>query len=230
MKPDEIQLTDWQRILVGGVPGGFYLEVILRVAIIYLVLMVSMRLMGKRMASQLSRNEMVAMVSLAAAVGVPLQSPDRGILAAFVISAVVITIQQIVAKMATKNEKLETLTQGDITILVEDSHLNLKNMMKTGITRERAYAQLRNNSIKQLGEVKRLYFEAGGSFTFIPNTEVKPGLSILPGYDTDFMDEVYENTDELVCKNCGLVPTYKINVRIQKCDYCGSQDWVNAVK
>src|SRR4051812_44835391 len=100
MKPEDIHLNDWQRIFLGDVPGGFYPEVVLRIAVIYLILMVSMRLMGKRMASQLSRNEMVAMVSLAAAIGIPLQAPDRGILPAFIIAFVVIIIQQIVAWLA----------------------------------------------------------------------------------------------------------------------------------
>jgi hypothetical protein len=87
MKKEDIHLGDWQRMFFGEVPGGFYWEVVLRIAVIYLILMVSMRLMGKRTASQLSRNEMIALVSLSAAIGVPLQAPDRGILAAVIIAA-----------------------------------------------------------------------------------------------------------------------------------------------
>jgi uncharacterized membrane protein YcaP (DUF421 family) len=150
MKPEEIPINDWQRIFIGNVPAAFYGEVVLRVAIIYLLLMVSMRLIGKRMASQLGRNEMVAMVSLAAAIGVPLQSPDRGILAAVVIAVIVVSVQQLIAKLSTKSQKLEKFTQGDITPLVEDAHLNIGNMRKTGITRERAFAQLRSKGVPQL--------------------------------------------------------------------------------
>jgi uncharacterized membrane protein YcaP (DUF421 family) len=231
MKPEEIHLNDWQRIFIGDVPGGFYLEVILRVVIIYLILMVSMRLMGKRMASQLSRNEMIAMVSLAAAIGVPIQSPDRGVLPIVVIALIVVVLQQLVAKISTRSEKLETLTQGDMTVLVEDSHLNLKNMQKTGITKERAFAQLRNSSIKQLGEVKRLYFEAGGSFTLIQNQEVMPGLGIIPGYDTDFMKQIYQAQDKPVCENCGLQAPQGFQNKFSghKCKNCGNSTWVKAV-
>ncbi|WP_439558065.1 DUF421 domain-containing protein [Dyadobacter sp.] len=228
MKPEDIKITDWQRIFIGDVPGGFYLEVVLRIAVIYLILMVSMRLMGKRMASQLSRSEMIAMVSLAAAIGVPLQSPDRGILAAVVIAAIVVSIQQLIAGLSTRNQKLENVMQGNITPIVEDSCLNLKMMQKTGITRERAFAQLRGNSIRHLGEVKRLYFEAGGSFTLIKNYEVVAGLPILPIWDKEYQSEISETTDEQVCDQCGNKAMG--NSGNEKCNNCGNERFIAAVK
>jgi uncharacterized membrane protein YcaP (DUF421 family) len=228
MKPEEIHINDWQRIFIGNVPGSFYLEVIIRIVVIYLVLMVSMRLMGKRMASQLSRGEMIAMVSLAAAIGVPLQSPDRGILAVFVIAAIVISVQQLIAWMSIRNQKVETITQGNITPLIEDSCLNLQHMKKTGITRERAFAQLRGSSIRHLGEVKRLYFEAGGAFTLIRNYDVVPGLPILPDIDKEYQLEISTTCDNVVCQNCGKAPSD--NRSDHKCENCGNETFINAVK
>ncbi len=71
MKPEEIHLADWGRILVGDVPGLFFLELILRAAFFYVLLLVCMRLLGKRMSSQMSRNEMATLVALAASIGIP---------------------------------------------------------------------------------------------------------------------------------------------------------------
>ena len=228
MKKEDIHFGDWQRMFFGDVPAGFYWEVVLRIAVIYLVLMVSMRLMGKRMASQLSRNEMIAMVSLAAAIGVPLQAPDRGILAAVVIAIVVIAIQQLAAWLASRNQVLESVTQGDLTILVADGEMKLHNMKKTGITRERTFAQLRGSGIRHLGQVKRLYFEASGSFTFIPADEVPAGLGVLPENDTEFSSRVYRTTDQLVCKRCGKLMSYYH--RSTECTKCGSNEITTAVK
>ena len=228
MKPEDIYITDWQRIFIGDVPAGFYLEVVLRIAIIYLILMASMRLMGKRMASQLSRSEMIAMVSLAAAIGVPLQSPDRGILAALVIAIIVISVQQMIASLSTKSEKIETLTQGNITPLIEDGTLNLHQMKRTGITRERAFSQLRGSSIRHLGEVKRLYFEAGGKFALVKNTEIVPGLPILPIWDREYQSRISETCDEYVCEQCGNPAAD--NQADEACSKCGNKRFINAVK
>lgn len=227
MKKEDIHFGDWQRMFLGDVPAGFYWEVVLRIAVIYLILMVSMRLMGKRMASQLSRNEMIAMVSLAAAIGVPLQAPDRGILAAVVIAIVVIAIQQLLAWLASRNQALESFTQGNLSILIADGGMKLENMEKSGITRERTFAQLRSSGIRHLGQVKRLYFEASGSFTFIQADEELPGLGILPAYDTEFADRVYRHTDRLVCERCGQLIPYHGNSTA--CTNCGSDRTTQAV-
>lgn len=226
MKKEDIHFGDWQRMFLGDVPGGFYWEVVLRIAVIYIILMVSMRLMGKRMASQLSRNEMVAMVSLAAAIGVPLQAPDRGILAAVVIAAVVILIQQSMARFATRNQRLESITQGDVSVLITDGKLDLQKMQVTGITKEKAFSRLRSDGIRHLGEVKRLYFEADGSFTLIRNTDSRPGLGILPESDMEFIRQVCLTSNVRVCKRCGEV----FAVTDLECGNCGSKERANAVE
>lgn len=225
MKKEDIHFGDWQRMFLGDVPGGFYWEVVLRIAVIYIVLMLSMRLMGKRMASQLSRNEMIAMVSLAAAIGVPLQAPDRGLLAAVVIAAVVICVQQVMAILSTRNQRLESITQGDLSVLVADSKLVLKKMELTGITKDKAFSQLRSRGIRHLGEVKRLYFEADGSFTLIRNADARPGLGILPEADPDFIRQTCRESDVLVCKRCGTESGSG-----DACESCGSNERVNAVE
>jgi uncharacterized membrane protein YcaP (DUF421 family) len=227
MKPEDIKIGDWQRVFVGDVPGAFYAEVLFRVFIIYLILMVAMRLMGKRMASQLSRNEMTAMVSLAAAIGVPLQSPDRGVLPILVIAAIVVTIQQLIAWLTARNQKLEKLTQGDIAVLVEDAMLNLDQMKRAGITRERVFAQLRCKSICHLGQVKRLYFEAGGKFTLIKETGQIPGLPILPIWDAAYQQQISYQSDTLSCKRCGRQSSGHKNET--GCINCGSSEYISAV-
>jgi hypothetical protein len=54
MQPKPTQLTDWHRILAGGTPWTFLLEVVLRAAFTYLLLLLAMRLLGKRVAAHAS--------------------------------------------------------------------------------------------------------------------------------------------------------------------------------
>lgn len=204
----------------------FYIEVIIRTVIIYLILIVSMRLLGQRMASQLSRIEMAAMVSLAAAIGVPLQTPERGLLPAVIIAIVVVCVARIVSYYSSRNQKFEKLSQDDLDVLVEDSVLNIPLMKKTRITRERLFAQLRSEGSTNLGAVRRLYFEANGSFSLIKNTNPKPGLCILPDWDRDFVGEL-ELTEELFCLNCG---NEKDTEHVKnECSKCGESTWIRGV-
>lgn len=229
MKSDEIRLTDWFRILVGEVPGGFYIELIIRAAFFYLLLMVSMRLLGKRMSSQLGRTELAAMVTLAAGIGVPLQAPDRGLLPAIVISIVVVYVGRWVAAKAFKDQNFEKFSQGNIDVLVKDSVLDLSNMKKVRLTRERLVAQLRSSGITHLGKVKRLYMEANGNFTLINEETPKPGLSLIPRWDDDFNSRFKKNENIMVCQTCGITQKKPFDPKAE-CPNCGDCNWTAAVE
>ncbi|MGF7214042.1 uncharacterized membrane protein YcaP (DUF421 family) [Spirosoma lacussanchae] len=228
MKPEDIHIGDWQRMMIGEIPAGFYLELILRVVVVYLILLIAMRLMGKRMASQLSRTELIAMASLAASIGVPILAPDRGLLPAFISAGVIVTVQRVSAHFAAKKESFEALVEGELNVLVQEGILQLRDMQVTTISRERVFAQLRSKGLYQLGAVKFLFMEPNGSFTLIKHPEPRPGLSILPQWDREFRDRQAKSDDLMVCKNCGNPePAPADPSRV--CDRCGDANWVPAV-
>src|ERR1700712_5176047 len=114
MSKKSFSITDWTLFLKGTLPWSFLLEVGIRVFFLYMLIIVSMRLMGKRMGAQLTRNEMAALVSLAATVGIPMQAPDRGLLPALLVAVVVIGTQRFIAWKAFRNERFEELAMDDI--------------------------------------------------------------------------------------------------------------------
>src|SRR4051812_11377763 len=118
MKPESIRLGDYGRILLGEAPWTFAVESVLRIVFIYLLLVFAMRIMGKRMSSMANRNELAALVSLAAAVGPAMQDPARGLIPPLIVTAIVVLIQMFVARRAMKSARFEHLTQGDVTTLI----------------------------------------------------------------------------------------------------------------
>ncbi len=229
MKPEEIHLNDWMRILIGEVPGEFFIEIILRITFVYLLLMVSMRLMGKRMAAQLNRNELAALVSLAATIGMPILAPDRGLLPAVVIALVIVVTQRLIASLAIRNQRFEAISQDNVSALVEGGVLQLDRMRMARISRERVMSQLRSSGLLHLGQVKRLYIEASGSFTLVADEQPQPGLSIIPVWDTDFLDQQKQARDQFVCTNCGNPK--QTPVRPDKpCERCNDNNWAAAVE
>jgi uncharacterized membrane protein YcaP (DUF421 family) len=228
MKPDEIKLNDWMRIFFGTTPPAFFIELVIRTFIIFLILLISMRLLGRRMAAQLNRIEMIALFSLAAAVGVPLQAPDRGLLPAVIIAIVVVVIGRLVVSLAFKSQKFESVAEGDYTTLVLDGTVLMHKLKMTRLTIERLFAQLRGEGIRHLGEVKRLYFEANGSFTLIRAEKPMPGLVIIPGFDRELL-ETQKQAEELVCQKCGHKQADQ-KQQENKCGNCGHREWIPAVE
>lgn len=226
----DMELWDWTRIFIGETPPIFMIEVLIRIFVIYLLLVVSMRGMGKRLSAMVSRNEMIALVSLAAAVGVPMQDPERGLLAPVIIAVVIIGVQRIISNNTMKSAKFESLVLGSIEALAKDGRLETKNMQETRVTRERLLTEFRMKEVTNLGKVQRAYMEANGSFTvYLFDEEEREGLCILPDWDKDFLQELTVTPEIYACGNCGnLVKNQKETEGT--CAHCGEKQWSNAIR
>jgi uncharacterized membrane protein YcaP (DUF421 family) len=174
------------------------------------------------MAASLTRIEQASLVTLAAAIGVPIQTPERGILPAFIIALVVVVCGKIIASKTVKSERFERIAQGKIDTLVNDGVLQMKMIRNTSLTPERIFAQLRSNGIVCLSQVKRFYIEANGNFTLLRAKEKRPGLMILPEYDQAFRKE-FKKSDKEICATCGAVKETKEQ---DKCNNCNRNVWI----
>jgi len=225
MEKSAIHISDIGRIIAGDTPPEFFIEILIRGVFVYIILMGAFRLMGKRIASRLSRNELAAISTLAAAVGIPLFTPDRGVLPGLIIGGIVVLVQRLVAYLGVKNERFERLSQGRISTLIVDGCLQVEAMKKSRIGREQLFSQLRANKIIHLGQVKRVYMEASGAFTIIRHPKKQAGLPVLPEFDKDFIEEQQVVKDVTVCSYCGE----PANPGKPVCDNCGDTKKIKAI-
>ena len=181
MKPDEIHLTDWHRLLVGQAPWAFLVEVLARAVVTYVILLVAMRLMGKRVAGQMSALELTIVVTLGAAIGVPLQAPDRGMVPAVVILLVAVVYQRGLNFWAFKSRKAELAFQGDVSLIVKEGCLDLGEMCAAVLSRERLFSVLREQGLVHLGQVKRRVPGGGRPLQHLPAGRPAAGAEPHPG-------------------------------------------------
>ncbi len=227
MKKDEIRLDDWQRILFGVAPPEFLLETLGRALIVYFILLVILRLLGKRMTGQLTLTEMAVMVSIGAIISPSLQAPDRGILLGVLAMLCTLLFQRGTTFWAFNNKKVEQLTQGQTSMLIKDGIMQLEAMSAIHISKQELFAYLRGQNIYRISKVKRMYIEASGSFSIYPEESDKPGLSTLPPTDKA-VHQIEKNVeDTIACTNCGN--TVKAEQQQKPCPVCGQTAWANAV-
>jgi uncharacterized membrane protein YcaP (DUF421 family) len=228
MKKEDIHLADWQRILFGDVPAEFTLEVIVRTLIIYLVFLVVMRLLGKRMNAQLTITELAVMLTLGAIISVPMQIPNRGLLPAALLLLSILYLQRGLNWLALKRRKAEFVLQGKVSLLAKNGVLEPACLQQESVSHEQVFAALRKHKITHLGQVKRLYMEADGSFSVYKQEPAGPGLSVLPGQDARFKQEQHLAPGQQACTYCGHLATAHDHAGRQ-CLNCGHNAWTNAV-
>ncbi len=96
------------------------------------------------------------------------------------------------------------------------------------MTRARVFAQLRSNGMTQLGKVRRLCLETSGSFTLVPANPARPGLSVLPDWDGEFVSKQKPVPQNPVCSHCGM--QRREGEHNGRCRNCGNLTWVPAIE
>jgi uncharacterized membrane protein YcaP (DUF421 family) len=220
MEKEEIHLNDIKRILFGDAPPEFLLEVLVRAIIMYIILVTIVRLLGKRTNAKLTISERAVTITLGAMVAMPMQVPTSGIIIGTIVLFCILFFQRMLTLSFFNHRHWENLLQGKTKLLVKDSVVMMKELDKSNLSRGQLFEILRNKKIRQLGQVKRVYWEACGKFSIFKNEQPKPGLGILP-------DDMHQQKDELlVCSNCGN----EASENLHSCPNCHNEKWVKASK
>lgn len=224
------RLNDWHRILFGNAPPAILLEILARGLVIYLLLMISMRLLGRRVAAQLTLFELSVVVTLAAAVGAPLLSPERGMLPVPVILGVVVLMQRGLGAMSLTRPQIEEAVSGHPSLIASDGRLLLREIKREGLTRNKLFIYLRTQYVEHLGQVERIYLEASGEYSLVLAVEPRPGLSVLPPFERE-LREAAVSVGAFVCTRCGQLATEEQSPPLRgPCPACGGHAWEPAVQ
>jgi uncharacterized membrane protein YcaP (DUF421 family) len=223
----DLQLLDWQRLLIGNAPWIFLIEVMVRTAAIYLFLLFSIQFLGKRTAAQLSILEMAVLFITGAAIGGCLQTRQQGLVPALAALVMAFICQKSFLLLSFKKPKFDALFQGEVNILLKDGRLLMAHLKAARLPRNIITAELRAQGIQHLGELRRIYFEPSGDFSLVLYQNAKPGLSICPDQDDKFCTAtVVRNC--FVCVSCGSRKVVQVRPHTP-CVYCAHKRWESAV-
>lgn len=218
----------WKELMLGGENWIFLLETILRTLIMFIMILVSLRLLGKRGVKQLSIFELVVIISLGSAAGDPMFYKDVGILPAVIVFAMIVGLYSIITYMIGKNKKFERLMEGKPICLIKDGVFSVQNFAKEALGEDEFFAELRMQGVSQLGQIEEAIVESSGNISlfYFPDEEVKYGLPIMPDSLDSWISQI-SDTDNYSCIFCGytekLSPTLK-----HTCPECKKSKWVKA--
>lgn len=161
-----IQPFDWHRMLFGdGITALYLLEIAFRTAVMYLYALVFARFVGKRSVGQISPFEFIMIIIIGSAAGDPMMYAHVPLLYGIVVLTVVMLLHRIVSALTDKSERVEDVFEGEPVLVVEDGQLLEAAIGSGTISRRELMSQLRQQGIRDVGEVERAYFEPSGMFS-----------------------------------------------------------------
>src|SRR5215218_2598987 len=98
---------NWKDFLIGEQEWGFLAEAAIRSLVMFTVILVSLRLLGKRGIKQLSVFELGVIIGLGSAAGDPMFYKDVGLLPGMLVFLTVVTLYRLVTYLINHSEKIE---------------------------------------------------------------------------------------------------------------------------
>lgn len=213
------------RILLGNAPFAYLGELLIRVLLVYSLLLVVVRFLGKRMSGQITNVELGVMIVLGGIVAVPLEIADRGMLPGLLLLVTVLALQRSVGALQSRSPAAERTMLGHASTLVRDGVIQLAELEQAAISQQQLFSLLRGAKVRQLGEVGRAYLEAYGFLSVWRRSEALPGLAVLPNEDDEYASRLVAAPDRTACKYCGWVTTPPA----QRCAHCSREHFDAAV-
>jgi len=222
------QAFSWKQLFLGEENWSFLIETMLRTSLMFIVILVGLRLLGKRGVKQLSVFELVVIIGLGSAAGDPMFYKDVGILPALMVFSMIVILYSFITYFVGKNKKFETLVEGKPVSLIKHGKFSIENFKKEPLGEDEFFAELRGQGVSQLGQIEEAIIESSGSISifYFPDEEVKYGLPIMPKSLENSHHKIHE-LDYYSCTFCGY--TAKLApIEFYTCPTCKKQKWVKS--
>lgn len=137
-------------------------SVIYKCLIVYFILFISLRFMGKREIGQVSLFDFAIILVIADILVIGIEEDNEHFLYYLIVTLVLAIIQRLLAFILLKFKKLRKFLDGKESVLIYDGKLNVKEMRKQRYNMDDLITQLRINSVASIKEVKYLILENNG--------------------------------------------------------------------
>lgn len=186
------------------------LNILLRTLTVYLLLLVAMRIGGKRQIGELQISELVTAFLLSEIASMPIANRDFPISLAAVSIAALVGAELITAFAVTKSNFIRKLLNGKPSAIIEKGKLNIKEMKKIRLSIEDLIAEARLCGISDLSELQYAILEDNGKLSVFKKAtppSVEKGISHILISD----GEINQNGLSSVKMSCSQLET-----RLQK--------------
>ena len=149
----------------------------LRTIILYLVLILVIRLMGKRQIGQMEPSEFVVTMLVANLASIPMQDSGIPLFSGIVPILTVLGLELVLAFLSLRSIFLRKLLCGKPVILIENGNILQGNLRKTRITLDELTGHLREKDVLDLRSVQYAILETNGNLSVFPYPKDRPATA-----------------------------------------------------
>lgn len=144
------------------------METVLRVAAIYLFVLVALRVLGKREFGQLSPIELVTLLMIPEIVSQALTREDYSLTNAAIGVATLLVLVFVTSLLMHRFQKAEIVIAGQPTVLVRQGELIGTALNAMRVTPDEVFSEMHKAGLQQLEQVQWAILESDGRIAIVP--------------------------------------------------------------
>jgi len=150
------------------------LQIALRTGVIYLVVLIGVRLSGKREVGQMTPFDLTLLLLLSNSVQNAMTGPDTSVIGGIVAACTLLLVNYLVADLSGVNRRFRRFIQGEPSLLVHDGQVIESHMAREHVSMDELQRALREHGIATYHDVALAVLEVDGSISCLKYEEIKP--------------------------------------------------------
>ena len=152
-------------------------QIILRTGTIYLLVLIGVRLSGKREVGQMTPFDLTLLLLLSNSVQNAMTGPDTSLMGGAVAAGTLLILNYLVADLSGANRRFRRWIQGEPSLLVHDGKPIEAHMAREHVSMDELHRALREHGINSCDQVALAVLEVDGSISCLKYDEIKPDAS-----------------------------------------------------
>ena len=159
-------------------PGSHVLlQIALRTGVIYLLVLIGVRLSGKREVGQMTPFDLTLLLLLSNSVQNAMTGPDTSLAGGAIAAATLLILNYLVAELSGANRRFRRLVQGQPSLLVHDGQMIQSHMAREHVSIDELNRALREHGINGVDQTALAVLEVDGSISCLKYDEIKQDAS-----------------------------------------------------
>ena len=163
-------------IVFPGIP--VLLQIALRTLAVYGIVLVGVRLSGKREVGQMTPFDLTLLLLLSNSVQNAMTGPDTSLLGGATAAITLLVFNYGIAELAGRNKKIRKLLKGDPAVLIHNGVVIQRAMSRERISMDDVQEGLREHGISTIADVALAVLEVDGNISFLKYDDCPAGHKI----------------------------------------------------
>ena len=224
---------DLARMFIGDAPALFYLEIVVRIVIVYCYTLLLLRWIGSRTIAQLSTVEFLLVIALGSAVGDSMFYADVPLLHALLVVTAVVLLNKVIDLLLFNSDTMKNVIDGHAVEVVRNGCIAEEGLANRNMTVSELQEMLRLKGVINLGEVAIAHIEASGQMSVFKLDKPIVGLPLIPVMEHPDKVSIRDvkklkRRKDYACAHCGTTGSPPPTTPEGCCKNCGHDAWLPA--